>query len=153
MKELLTDNYSIQSYIDKNREKIDESLVSLRLMKEIDEFLDIRGISQREFALNLGCSEAYISQLMSGTKKINASFINKVEKRYGVEINFRIMTKEEGKSLSDLAGSSIQLTVNVLRVTSTEKVYSVDTKHHHFFNTESAQLVKLNGNEKQKGRY
>lgn len=148
MKELLNDNYSIQSYIDEYREKIDESLVSLRLMKEIDEFLDVRGISQREFATNLGCSEAYISQLMSGTKKFNTSFINKFEKRYDVEIKFRIRSKEEGKFLSELAGSSIQLNVNVLHVTSTERAYSVDDKHHHFFSTESGQLFKLNYNER-----
>lgn len=97
MKELLKNNFSIQSYLDENREKIDEALVSLRFMKEIDEFLDFTNVSQREFASSIGYSEAYVSQLMSGTKKFNSSFINKFEKKYDVEISFKIKSKVGGK--------------------------------------------------------
>ena len=87
MKEVVNNtSNSLNSYIEDNRMKIDEALVSLRLMKEIDNFLDINEVSQRDFANSIGYSEAYISQLMSGTKKFNASFINKFEKLYDIKL-------------------------------------------------------------------
>ena len=143
MKELLNNNYSIQSYIDNNREKIDESLVSLRLMREIDEFLDLQDINQRDFAFNLGCSESYVSQLMSGTKRINTSFINKFEKKYDVEISFKIKSQKRENFLSELSGSSIQINVNILTVISSESVFSFENKYQDFFRIESSQLLKL----------
>lgn len=85
----------IQSYIDKNREKIDESLVSLRLMKEVDMFLDANNIPNKLLAKDLGYSESFISQLMSGVKKINTSFINKFEKNYKVRVIFSIVKEDE----------------------------------------------------------
>lgn len=85
----------IQSYIDMNREKIDESLVSLRLMKEIDIYLDTHNISNKLLANDLGYSESFISQLMSGVKKINTSFINKFEKKYNVYFNFSIIVEKK----------------------------------------------------------
>lgn len=96
MKEVINNsNNSLNSYIENNRSKIDEALVSLRLMKEIDDFLEINNIKQRDFADKIGCSEAYISQLMSGTKKFNTSFINKFEKIYNLKIDFKIKHKNE----------------------------------------------------------
>lgn len=90
--------FPIQSYIDKNREKIDESLVSLRLMKEIDIFLDNKKISNKSLAIDLDYSESFISQLMSGVKKINTSFINKFEKNYRVKFNFSIIEEENDEN-------------------------------------------------------
>ena len=148
MKELLKNNYSIQSYIDENREKIDESLVSLRLMKEIDEFLDFQNVNQREFSTSLGCSEAYVSQLMSLKKKFNTSFINKFEKKYDVEISFKIKPKKREEFFSELSGSSIQINVNLLTVISSEKVYSFENRYQDYFSVDSGQMLKLNYNEK-----
>lgn len=91
----LTKRFSIQSYIDKNRDKIDESLVSLRFMKQVDEFLDHKSISNKDLASKLGYSESYVSQLMSGVKKVNTSFINKFEKLYDAKIEFRIYLNRE----------------------------------------------------------
>lgn len=144
MKELLKNNFSIQSYLDENREKIDEALVSLRFMKEIDEFLDITNVSQREFASSIGYSEAYISQLMSGTKKFNSSFINKFEKKYDVEISFKIKSKDEGSYFTEISSSSsLQINVNILTVISADNVYSFENKYQDYFKLESNNLVKL----------
>lgn len=144
MKELLKNNFSIQSYLDENREKIDEALVSLRFMKEIDEFLDFTNVSQREFASSIGYSEAYISQLMSGTKKFNSSFINKFEKKYDVEISFKIKSKDEGSYFTEISSSSsLQINVNILTVISADNVYSFENKYQDYFKLESNNLVKL----------
>lgn len=144
MKELLKNNFSIQSYLDENREKIDEALVSLRFMKEIDEFLDFTNVSQREFASSIGYSEAYISQLMSGTKKFNSSFINKFEKKYDVEISFKIKSKDEGSYFTEISSSSsLQINVNILTVISADNVYSFENKYQDYFKLESNHLVKL----------
>lgn len=94
--------FSIQSYLDKNREKIDESLVSLRIIKEVDKFLDYEKLNNKDFAIKLGFSESYISQLMSGVKNVNVSFINKFEKCFNAKIDFKIYLKEENVFLHKL---------------------------------------------------
>jgi len=114
MKEIekISNNF-LESYIDNNRIKIDESLVSLRLMKEVDDFLDLNSISQREFSENIGCSEAYISQLMSGVKKFNASFINKFEKQYRLKIDFKIKPSKECDFISKISDSYIEIDIKL----------------------------------------
>lgn len=134
---------SMQSFLDSNRTKLDESLVSLRLMKEIDDFLDLQNVSQREFATSLGCSEAYVSQLMSGTKKINTSLINKFEKHYDVEVNFKIKSKKSDNFFSELSGSSIQINVNILTVISTEKIYSFENMYQDYFSIGADKILQI----------
>ena len=73
----------LHSYIENNREKIDVALVSLRIIKQIDIFLDNNDINQKDLANELEISESFVSQLMSGTKKINVKILNKFEKKYG----------------------------------------------------------------------
>jgi transcriptional regulator with XRE-family HTH domain len=100
MKELVNhNNESFDSYLSKNDKELDEALVSLRFMKVVDDFLVAQKITKRSFAEKIGCSESYVSQLMSGTKNINASFINKFEKAFNVKINFDIIRVKqvEGK--------------------------------------------------------
>lgn len=123
---------SMQSYIDSNRTKLDESLVSLRLMKEIDDFLEINNVNQRDFASCLGYSEAYISQLMSGTKKFNTSFINKLEKKYNLEVNFKINCKKESNYFSKISNSSVEISINIFTnrsTISTENFYSIENNY------------------------
>lgn len=97
-----TQKFAIQSYIDQNREKIDESLVSLRIMKEIDRFLDYSKLSNKDFASKLGYSESYISQLMSGVKNVNIAFLNKFERQFSIHFDFRIYLKGEEINLDKL---------------------------------------------------
>ncbi|RCW89789.1 helix-turn-helix domain-containing protein [Winogradskyella arenosi] len=107
------DTISFDSYLKKNRTKIDESLVSLRFMKEVDYFLDYNKITQRKLADDIGCTEAYISQLMSGVKKINTSFINKLEKHYEVKVEFKILPKKECNYITSFANTFIQININI----------------------------------------
>ncbi len=120
-------NFSIQSYIDENREKIDEALVSLRLMKEIDWFLDLENISNKKLAEDLGYSESFISQLMSGVKKANVSFINKFEKKYNAKINFslQIQNKNLNSQLNFLQNKEFNSKLNFVFINTTKisKVY------------------------------
>jgi transcriptional regulator with XRE-family HTH domain len=111
----LEKRFSIQSYIDENREKIDESLVSLRIMKEIDKFLDYENITNKDLANNLGYSESYISQLMSGVKNVNVAFINKFEKKFSNRFEFRIFLEKDEKYLQKLderKNFKIQININ-----------------------------------------
>lgn len=85
---------SISKYIETNRTKIDEALISLRLMKQIDSFIEYKNINQKQLAIDLDISPAFISQLMSGVKKINTSFINRFEKTYNVKFKFIIQENE-----------------------------------------------------------
>lgn len=131
-------NNSLCSYIENNRTKIDEALVSLRLMKKIDEFLEISSISQRDFASNIGCSEAYISQLMSGTKKFNTSFINNFEKKYNLIVDFKIRPKNEYTFTSKFATSHIVINVTLVRMIHSENVFSFESKPNDFFEFNSS---------------
>lgn len=101
------------SYIDENRIKIDESLVSLRFMKEVDDFIEFNKISQRRLAEEIGYTEAYISQLMSGVKKVNTSFINKFEKRYEIKVQFKFIPKANCDYITGIANSFISLNINL----------------------------------------
>lgn len=84
----MANNFSIQSYVGKNRDELDEFLVSLRIMKEIDRFWEYKNLSNEDLATGLGYSESYISQLMSGVKHVNTSFVNKFEKKFSVKFDF-----------------------------------------------------------------
>ncbi|QIE58634.1 helix-turn-helix transcriptional regulator [Rasiella rasia] len=114
----------LTSYIKENKSKIDESLVSLRLMKEVDDFLDINCISQRSFADDIGYSEAYISQLMSGVKKFNTSFINRLEKKYNLRIEFKLNPKNECKFISKLSNTTIEFRITNFNLIQSEKNFS-----------------------------
>lgn len=106
----------LKSYIDDNRSKIDESLVSLRFMKEVDDFLDFNDISQRKLAEDIGYTEAYISQLMSGVKKINTSFINKFEKKYDIKVEFKIRPKRDFNYIISFPNTYAEINLNMHNV-------------------------------------
>jgi transcriptional regulator with XRE-family HTH domain len=141
MKEVILSTNSLNSYIENNRMKIDEALVSLRLMKEVDDFLEINKISQRDFADNIGYSEAFISQLMSGTKKFNASFINKFEKIYDIKIDFKIKSKNTGNFISKLSNSHIEININIFGLTPSENTFSFESKASEYFKFDSEYLT------------
>lgn len=110
----ITKEFNINTYLDSNRNKIDETLVSLRLLKEVDDFIAENNISQRDFAKELGYSEAFISQLMSGTKKVNTAFINRFEKTYNLFIKFTI--HEQKNVINDwktIKNDAIEMHLNV----------------------------------------
>lgn len=135
---------SMQSYLEMNRTKLDESLVSLRLIKEVDNFLEINNVSQREFASRLGYSEAYVSQLMSGTKKFNTSFINNLEKSFNIEVSFKIKSEEESEYFSKISNSSIEINVTIFNFIPTENIYSLETNYQDYFqlNTDFLKLER-----------
>ncbi len=136
---------SLNSYIEDNRTKIDEALVSLRLMKEVDDFLDVNNISQRDFATNIGYSEAFISQLMSGTKKFSASFINRIEKTYDLKIDFKIKPKRDSDFITKISNSFIEININIMRVIESKNTFSIDSNPSEFseFNSDLLKLELL----------
>ncbi|ELR68435.1 hypothetical protein C900_00403 [Fulvivirga imtechensis AK7] len=134
MKDIIKNqDFSINKYVVENRNELDESLVSLRLMKVVDDFLINNGITHREFAKNLKCSESYISQIMSGSKKFNVAFINKFEKQYNIEIGF-VLQDENAKRLREendeiyitySSSSTLQIKTGVIDLIEKQGVYSV----------------------------
>jgi len=140
---LIQANSSIQSYIDINRDKIDESLVSLRFMKEIDTFLDTKNISNKSLAMDLGCSESFISQLMSGVKKINTSFINKFEKNYNVKIKFSIESDEQYNFIYKSSKSTIIVSLNISSTNSNNPITSKVFKDSEYVNYEELSTCIL----------
>ncbi len=118
---------SLNSYIDNNRVKIDEALVSLRLMKEIDDFLEINDIKHRDFAVKMGYSEAFISQLMSGTKKFNTSFINRIEKTFDLKVDFKIKTKNDIEFISKYTNSSIIIYIDKFNPVESEETIALES--------------------------
>ena len=81
---------SVGNFIIKSKNNdtdFDESLLSLKFMKEIDLFLSNKNLAQKIFAKKIGVSAAYVSQLMTGMKKVNVSFLNKIEQEFNVEFN------------------------------------------------------------------
>ena len=138
MKDIIKpENFSIDSFILENRNKLDESLVSLRLIKVVDDFLVDNKITKRDFAKKIDCSESYISQMMSGSKKFNVQFINKFEKTFNVMIRFDLHKNEsKGKmevedtkkelSFSFSSNSSIKIESDVIDLIEHQGVYSVN---------------------------
>lgn len=136
---------SIQSYADKNRNSIDEALVSLRVMKQIDDFLEYKNVTNRELAKKLDYTESYISQLMSGVKKINVSFINKFEKKFNVEIDFKIKLIEENfKILNSIDNKMINIiNLNIVTINNNSSSYAFNVKSTDFFDYEDAEFVNV----------
>jgi len=100
---------SLNSYVDNNREKIDAALVSLRIVKQIDNFLDYNELNQKDLANKLEVSEAFVSQLMSGSKKINVQILNKFEKKFNVEFEFKLRSKNSMYSVIEVVNNSLEL--------------------------------------------
>jgi|GEM_PF-3514716 len=126
--EIRTYRNEISSLIFKNSTKIDETLVSLRFMKHIDMFLEKKEINQKEFAEGLDISPAFVSQLMSGSRKISTSFINKFEKTYNVK--FRLFLEERETRYKF-----------VKSITSNEDVYFQFTKNNNYSYTTKQSLT------------
>lgn len=146
MNNQLSPNFSIQSYIDKNREKLDESLVSLRLMREIDDFLDYKNLSNKDLASQLNFTESYISQLMSGIKKINVAFINKFEKTYNVKFDFKLHLNEEKRFLKYTNESKfIEIHININNHNIYNSMSSLTSRKFNnksFFEYEDAEIFE-----------
>jgi transcriptional regulator with XRE-family HTH domain len=123
MSQLITNN-NISSYIDNNRTKLDEALVSLRFMKQIDDFLAIHNLNQKDLAYDLNVSAAFISQLMAGTKKINTPFINKFEKKYDVEFKLMICYNNSQYSITEGIPNPIKLKAKVLNFVESSSHYT-----------------------------
>lgn len=140
----LEKRFSIQSYIDKNRDKIDESLVSLRIMKELDRFLDYKNITNKDLANKLGYSESYVSQLMSGVKNVNVAFINKFEKRFSTKFDFKIFLKEDEtylRKLDERVNFNIHVNLNM---------YTINETHSKFtFKQNKMEMVSISDTEYQ----
>ena len=133
----LSNNF-LDSYITENRGKIDESLVSLRFMKEVDDFLDINNISQRDFANGIKYSEAFVSQLMSGVKNFNASFINRLEKKYDLKVEFKIKSRTTSNFISKISNSYIEININMFGSIKTQEVYSSLNNPDEFYLLDSS---------------
>lgn len=136
-KSLKNTNNFLSSYIEDNRTKIDESLVSLRLMKEIDDFLEINQINHRDFANNVGYSESYISQLMSGIKKFNSSFINRFEKNFDLKIEFKIQPKRNINYFTKVPDVYIKFNFDVIETIELETGFTLTNDSKQFCQLES----------------
>ncbi len=142
----VTQRFSIQSYIDKNREKIDESLISLRLMKEVDRFLDYEKLSNKDLALKMGYSESYISQLMSGVKNVNISFINKFEKCFDAKFDFKIYLKNEKvflHRLDERTQFNININLNMFLIREDHSMFSFTQNSKSMFNVTDVEYKTL----------
>lgn len=140
-------NYSIQSYVNKNRNNIDEALVSLRVMKQIDDFLHYKCENNRELAKRLGYTESYVSQLMTGVKKVNCSFINKFEKEYKVEFDFKIKLFEEEKDkvfnkIQDSIINVIHININTITINHAS-YFEVKTSNKDYYEYEDAEFENV----------
>jgi transcriptional regulator with XRE-family HTH domain len=136
-KSLKNTNNFLSSYVEDNRTKIDESLVSLRLMKEIDDFLEINQINHRDFADNVGYSESYISQLMSGVKKFNSSFINRFEKKFNLKIEFKIQPKKNTNYFTKVPDVYIKFDFNVIETIELDRGFTLTNDSKQFYQLES----------------
>lgn len=142
----VTKRFSIQSYIDNNREKIDESLVSLRVMKEVDRFLDYQKLSNKDLATKLGYSESYVSQLMSGVKNMNVSFINKFEKCFDAKFDFKIYLKNEDVylyKLDERVQFNLNTEINMYFLNEEQSKFSFTQKSKSMFNVTDVEYESL----------
>lgn len=146
MKSEIANITSIQSYVNKNRNNIDESLVSLRVMRQIDDYLDYKNITNRELADKLQYTESYISQLMSGVKKVNVSFLNKFEQTYNVEFDFKIKLLEENlkvlNAIHDKVINVINFNLNIININSSSS-FEFKTSNKDLFEYEDVEFENV----------
>jgi len=102
----------LTKHIDSNRNKIETALVSLRFVKEIDVFLYNNNLTQKEFADKMNVSGSYISQLMTGTKRINMEFIKNFEKYFNIEFKISLTSVNSEYSIIEMVNNPIQLKSN-----------------------------------------
>lgn len=144
MTDQLNHNLSMQSYLDENKEKLDESLVSLRFMKEVDEFLLYKNLTNRDFSCALGYTESYISQLMSGVKKINVSFINKLENCYNVKFDVKIHLNDERRFLrytNEPKFMEINISINTFETDNCSSYSFATFNNNEYYEIEDAKFV------------
>lgn len=142
----VTQKFSIQSYIDRNRDKIDESLVSLRIMKEVDKFLDYEKLSNKDLAFHLKYSESYISQLMSGVKSVNVSFINKFEKCFDAKFDLKIYLKKEDvflHKLDEKVQFNLNINLNMFFVNEERSTFTFTQNSKSMFNVTDVEYESL----------
>lgn len=137
-------NNQLSSYVDNNREKLDVALLSLRIIKQIDNFLDSKRLNQKDLATNLEVSEAFISQLMSGSKKINVQFINKFEKKFNVEFDFKLRDKKSMATFFEIKNSPIELKLNKAEYTTIKAFSFKNNSDSSFFIEEDYEQMVIN---------
>jgi|GEM_PF-6451610 len=86
--------------LEKQDSKMNEAMVSLRVMRQIDDYLTYLEMTNREFADRLEVNESYISQLMTGTRRVNIAFLNKIEEVFNVKFIFKIDHKKTSLSMT-----------------------------------------------------
>jgi len=98
-----------------------------------------------ELAKKLDYTESYVSQLMSGVKKVNVSFINKFEKKFNVEIDFKIKLIEENfKILNSIENQMINLiNLNIITINNNSSSFAFNAKSTDFFDYEDAEYVNV----------
>lgn len=131
----------LNSYVETNRSKLDSSLVSLRILRQIDNFMDYHEISQRGLATALDVSESYVSQLMSGTKKINVALISKFEKSFNVEFDFKLKRKFISNAMFESVNTPVQLESNNLNYSSIKTfTFNTVSNSEYIIDTEFTEL-------------
>lgn len=138
-------NNTLMSFIEDNRTKIDESLVSLRFMKQIDVFLDNNNLNQRDLASDLAISEAFVSQLMTGSKKVNVSFLNKIEKKYDIEFKVSIKNKNSKYKVIELTNSPTLIKLNT--VINNDISYSWSDISKNSYSFKSDNIIEILNND------
>lgn len=135
-------NNLLTSYVEDNRDKIDTALVSLRIVKQIDNYLDNINCNQKDLAIALGVTESYVSQLMSGSKKVNVQLINRFEKEFNVEFNFHIERKNPTYTTIRIVNSDVEY--QTIRVQLSEaKTYNFRSNYNseYLLDQEHSQVV------------
>lgn len=102
----------IENFVQTNRENIDESLVSMRIMKQVEELMDSLELNKKQLAKELGFSQAHITNLFIGNKNVNMKFISRIEKRFNVIVDIKIQAKDFVKKSQDNSVHIIQFNLN-----------------------------------------
>jgi transcriptional regulator with XRE-family HTH domain len=76
----------------------DASMISFRILSEIEKLCDNRKIKKKDLAEMVGTSKSYITQLFNGTKSINTQIMAKLENALDITFETRLKLNEETHS-------------------------------------------------------
>lgn len=76
----------------------DASMISFRILSEIEKLCDARQIKKKDLAEMVGTSKSYITQLFNGTKSINTQIMAKFENALDITFETHLKLNEEAQN-------------------------------------------------------
>ncbi|MEM0996898.1 MAG: helix-turn-helix transcriptional regulator [Bacteroidota bacterium] len=69
------------------------SMISLDIIRTLEAYMDEKGLTKADIAAKIGTSKSYLTQLFSGEKLVNMTFMYRLQKAFGLEFEFGLSNR------------------------------------------------------------